>query len=66
MSARRFWLWISVATGVLWGVLGLVFDGIVGGVALGAVSFLATLFMGGMVCAGAERQGGSDDETLEM
>jgi len=55
-----------VATGVLWGVLGLVFDGIVGGVALGAVSFLATLFMGGMVCAGAERQGGSDDETLEM
>lgn len=67
MSASKFWLVIAVVTGLLWAVLGLAIDGLLAGILLGVGGFIGTLFMAGMVCSGAERQGGDDDnETLEM
>ena len=43
-----------------------VMDGGVAAVIVGIMGFVGTLFMAGMVCAGSDRRGGSDDETLEM
>ena len=66
MNKQRFWLIVSVVTGLLWAVMGAVMDGVVAAVILGIIGFVGTLFMAGMVCAGSDRRGGSDDETLEM
>lgn len=66
MDNKKFWLIISAWCGVMLGIIGFIFDGILGGLLLGIAGFLATLLMAGMVCSGADKEGGSDDETLEM
>lgn len=67
MSARRFWLVIAVAAGVLWAVFGGILGGIVGGIILGVMGFVGTLFMAGMLRAASDSKEEKDgDETLEM
>lgn len=71
MKKQHFWLIVAAVTGLLWAVLGLAMDGIGAAIILGIFSFVGTLLMGGMVCAGSEgnrkaEEVRSDDETLEM